>query len=231
MKYPLILSTFFFAFAPLTADAKPPKKSRKAKKHQQQNINNYRPQQNGLTFGMGVGMSVPSNQLDNFVYRLRFNRDVMLEPMLNMGKSSSELRTITTTDVTTGETSTQIESAESQWFGGGLALRYRMAKHGNTDFQAIGGLNYLKTETTGTIQGISGSSLNSEAALSANLGLGLESFFANKWSAGFDVTTPIYTQSNTTYRPIDTSLEPRRKTETTSNQFDPTFKIVLTHYF
>ena len=72
-------------------------------------------------------------------------------------------------------------------------------------------------------EGVEGKVESSGNSMVANLGLGMESFFAPKWSAGFDVTTPIY--QNTTSTATSTT------SESVGMAFAPSFKIMLAHYF
>lgn len=227
MKKIIILSALILASLPITAEA-------------EANANNFRPRAKGLTFGLGVGMSVPSSGLDTYIYRLRVNPKLTIEPMLNIGKTTSE-DSITTTmneiDPDTGDetgsttTSTSVTNIAMNWLGGGVSLRYRVAKRGNTDVQAIGGVGYLKMDSETSIEGITGSSIEESTSLSANVGVGMENFFAPKWSAGVDVTTPIYSQSTSSSTPVDTLLETTSTGTGTGTLLSPSFRLMLTHYF
>lgn len=226
MKKIIILSALILASLPITAEA-------------ETNTNNFRPRAKGLTFGLGVGMSVPSSGLDTYIYRLRVNPKLTIEPMLNIGKTTSEDSITTTmpklddagapTEETT--TSTSVTNTAMNWLGGGVSLRYRVAKRGNTDVQAIGGVGYLKMDSETSIEGITGSSIEESTSLSANVGVGMENFFAPKWSAGVDVTTPIYSQSTSSSTPVDTLLETTSTGTGTGTLLSPSFRLMLTHYF
>lgn len=229
MKKIIILSALILAILPITAEAEA-----------EANANNFRPRAKGLTFGLGVGMSVPSSGLDTYIYRLRVNPKLTIEPMLNIGKTTSE-DSITTTmneiDPDTGDetgsttTSKSVTNTAINWLGGGVSLRYRVAKRGNTDVQAIGGVGYLKIDSEKSTEGITGSSTETSTSLSANVGVGMESFFAPKWSAGVDVTTPIYSQSTSSSTPVDTLAAPISSSTGTGNLLSPSFRLMLTHYF
>ena len=99
MKRIAILSAILFAGFPLVAEAK-------KNDGQKANPNNYRPRSKGATYGMGVGMSVPSDGLDTYIFRVRMNPNLTIEPMLNIGQSTAETTTTFTTaeiDPDTGE--------------------------------------------------------------------------------------------------------------------------------
>ena len=222
MKKVTLLSALVLGVLPLQANAE---------------AENFRPTtKTGPTFGLGVGMSVPSSGLDTYIYRIRPNANLMIEPMLNIGKASSEVTTSTETDVLdddgipTGETETTSSTTETtdSWIGGGLQVRYRIAKRGNTDFQAMGGVGYVQNTLEESIEGVDGSSEEESSSLSVNLGAGVESFFAPKWSAGIDVSTPVYTQVTSDTTPAVGAGE-----NGTGNviAFSPTFRLMLTHYF
>ena len=198
-----------------TAEAKPVlKKSKQA---------NFRPDPKRTTLGLGVGVSVPSEQLDTFIFRLRINPNFTLEPMVNMTQMSTS-ETTTIVDATDSSiTTTTVTSTDMSTMGAGLSMRYRVGRHGNTDLNAIAGVGYVQYDSESSIEGVQGKTSNSGDSMAANLGLGMESFFAPKWSAGFDVTTPIYQTTSST------------ATSTTSESvgmaFAPSFKIMLAHYF
>ena len=235
MKRLCMLPLVLLAVSPLTADAKPKGK----KEPQKANPNNYRPRNQGTTFGMGVGMSVPSSGLDTYIFRIRANPNLTIEPMINTGKTTSETTTTTTTPevddtgAETGDTTSTNTSSttEASWFGGGVTVRYRVAKRGNTDVQALAGAGYVQTDSETTVQDVAGSDLETSTSLSANIGLGMESFFAPKWSAGVDVTTAIYNQGSSTTNPLDPLTENITSTTGTGNLFSPSFRLMLTHYF
>lgn len=206
-----------FALSLLTlnsADAKP-----KGKKKQM----NYRPDANRPTLGLGVGMSVPSEQLDTFILRVRINPNFTLEPMINLTQmSSSETTTITdATDPSISSSTTT--NTDMSTMGGGLAMRYRIGRHGTTDMNAIAGLGYATYTSETSVEGVTGKTVTTGEATVANLGLGMESFFAPRWSAGFDVTTPIYQTS--------TSEATSTESMSTGMALAPSFKIMLAHYF
>lgn len=222
MKKSLLISALVLGSYPLQAFAETP---------------NYRPgTKNGPTFGFGVGTSVPSSGLDTYIYRIRLNPNMTIEPMLNIGSATSEVSTTTMTDVLdengipTGETeaTTSITETSNSWWGGGLHIRYRLAKKGNTDFQTIVGAGYVQTSSEESIQGVDGTDTEENSSLSVNLGAGLESYFAPKWSAGFDVTTAVYSQITSETNPSSGANE-----EGTGSvmAFSPTFRLMLTHYF
>lgn len=235
MKRIVMLSAILIAGLPMIAEAKP-KGNKGAKK---ENPNNYRPRNNGPTYGMGVGMSVPSNGLDTYIFRVRVNPSLTIEPMVNIGKTTAETTTtITTPEVDedgaeTGNTtsSDSKSTTNSSWVGGGLSVRYRIAKRGNTDLQVLGGAGYLKTDSDMTIQDVDGTETETSTSLSANVGVGMENFFAPKWSAGVDITTPIYNQVTSTSNPIDPVVDNIVSTTGTGNLFSPSFRLMLTHYF
>jgi len=184
---------------------------------------NFRPDPKRTTLGLGVGVSVPSEQLDTFIFRLRINPNFTLEPMVNMTQMSTS-ETTTIVDATDSSLSTTtVTNTDMSTMGAGLSMRYRVGRHGNTDLNAIAGVGYVQYDSESSIEGVQGKTSNSGDSMAANLGLGMESFFAPKWSAGFDVTTPIYQTTNST------------STSTTSESvgmaFAPSFKIMLAHYF
>ena len=225
MKKIVIFASLILASFPITAEAE---------------ANNFRPRAKGLTFGLGVGVSVPSDQLDTYIYRLRVNPKLTVEPMINIGKTTTENRSITTmnsidpdTFEETGETETSelVTNTATNWLGAGLSLRYRVAKRGNTDVQAIVGAGYLKTEAETSIEGITGSTDETSTSLSGNIGVGMENFFAPKWSAGVDVTTPIYNQVTMASTPVDNLTAPIENSTGTGTLLSPSFRLMLTHYF
>ncbi len=184
---------------------------------------NHRPDPNRASLGFGVGMSVPSDQLDTFILRIRVNPNFTLEPMVNMMQMSTA-ETTTIVDATDPTISTSTTSnTDLSTLGGGLAMRYRVGRHGNTDLNAIAGIGYAEFSSETSIDGQSGKTTSSGSSTAANLGLGMESFFAPRWSAGFDVTTPVYQTTSSQ----GTSTE----SISTSMAFAPSFKIMLAHYF
>ena len=202
-------------FAINGAEAKP-----KQKNGQQAN---FRPEPGRTTLGLGVGMSVPSEQLDTFILRVRINPNFTLEPMVNMTQLSTS-ETVTIVDATDPSISTStVTNTDMSTMGGGLSMRYRVGRHGNTDLNAIAGVGYVQFDSESSVEGVQGKVQSSGSSMVANLGLGMESFFAPKWSAGFDVTTPVYQTTNSS------------ATSTTSDSvgmaFAPSFKIMLAHYF
>jgi hypothetical protein len=222
MSKKLFLSTLFLGLLPLQSNAE---------------ITNFRPStKDGPTFGFGVGMSVPSSGLDTYIYRVRLNPNMTLEPMLNLGSATSEITTSTVSDVLdedlnpTGETQTTTSTTETSnnWVGGGLQVRYRLAKKGNTDFQTIVGAGYVQNSTEESVEGVDGTTETENSSISVNIGAGLESFFAPKWSAGVDVTTPAYTQITSSTAPVSGENEEGTGSVMT---FSPTFRLMLTHYF
>lgn len=224
MKRFTILPLLILAAFPLHAEGK-----------EDDNSNNYRPRSKSPTVGMGVGMSVPSSGLDTYILRIRVNPNLMIEPMINAGKTTTDTTTTITTpsvdDPEKTETTDSLSSTESSWVGGGLSIRYRIVKRGNTDIQALGGAGYVETESTTTIKDFSGTQISTSTSLSANIGIGMENFFAPKWSAGFDVTTAIYNQSTSAYTPIDPLVEDITSTTGSGNLFSPSFRLMLAHYF
>lgn len=184
---------------------------------------NHRPDPKRASLGFGVGMSVPSEQLDTFILRIRVNPNFTLEPMVNMMQMSTS-ETTTTVDATDPSLSTSSTSnTDLSTLGGGLAMRYRVGRHGNTDLNAIAGIGYAEFSSETSIEGQSGKTTLSGSSTAANLGLGMESFFAPRWSAGFDVTTPVYQTSS--------SQGVSTESISTSMAFAPSFKIMLAHYF
>lgn len=199
-----------------TAEAKP----FKGKKAQ---ANNFRPEANRTTLGLGVGVSVPSEQLDTFILRVRINPNFTLEPMVSLMQMSSS-ETTTLVDATDPSISTSTTSnTDLSTLGGGLAMRYRVGRHGNTDLNAIAGVGYASYTSENTIDGVQGNTTTSGSSTVANLGLGMENFFAPRWSAGFDLTTPIYQTTTSTATSTDGL--------STSMALAPSFKIMLAHYF
>lgn len=184
---------------------------------------NFRPDPNRTTLGLGVGMSVPSEQLDTFIFRVRVNPNFTLEPMVNMTQMSTT-ETTTIVDATDPSiSSSTVTNTDLSTMGGGLSMRYRVGRSGNTDLNAIAGVGYVQFDSETSVEGVAGKAQSSGDSMAANIGLGMESFFAPKWSAGFDVTTPIYQSTNST------------ATSSTSQSvgmaFAPSFKIMLAHYF
>ena len=102
-------------------------------------------------------------------------------------------------------------------------MRYRVGRHGNTDLNAIAGVGYVQFDSETSVEGVQGKVQSSGDSMVANLGVGMESFFAPKWSAGFDVTTPIYQTTN--------SSATSTTSEVVGMAFAPSFKIMLAHYF
>ncbi len=213
------------------ADAKPIEKV---------NPKNFRPRATGPTLGLGVGVSVPSDQLDTFILRIRMNENLTIELMINYNQFSSSEETISTfeeTDPETGEelgnttTSSTVVNTDLSSLGGGLMMRYRFGKRGNTDLNAIAGIGYLQYSTETTTEGVQGKDLDSGSTLSVNAGMGMENYFAPKWSAGFDVTTPVYQNGITSNTPRDSITESTVSSTTTGLSFAPTFRIMLAHYF
>lgn len=184
---------------------------------------NYRPEANRPTLGLGVGMSVPSEQLDTFILRIRINPNFTLEPMVNFTQiTSSETTTITdATDPSVSTSTTTTTDLNTR--GGGLAMRYRIGRHGTTDMNAIAGLGYATYTSETSVEGSTGKTTSTGEATVANIGLGMESFFAPRWSAGFDVTTPIYQNSS--------SKATSTESMSTGMALAPSFKIMLAHYF
>ena len=166
----------------------------------------------------------------------------MIEPMLTAGSTTTETTTNTEQQSTDEngipltdddgnpilETISTTTENNSSFLGGGLHLRYRVAKRHNTDFQVIAGVGYVRNTTEETVAGVQGSEEEEASSLSANLGAGVESFFAPKWSAGIDVTTPLYTQiaSSTSTNGVEND-----NGTATGLGFTPTFRLMLTHYF
>ena len=211
-----------------------------AKPKQDNNPNNYRPRAKGPTLGLGVGVSVPSDQLDTFILRIRMNSNLTIEPMVNYNQYSSVDDTTSTlneidpdTGLETGDTitSTTVVNTDLNSLGGGLMMRYRFGKRGNTDLTAIGGVGYIQYTTETSTDGVDGKDVESGNTMSVHTGLGMENFFAPKWSAGFDVTTPIYQTGHTESIPRDALSEPTVTADTTGLSFAPTFRIMLAHYF
>jgi hypothetical protein len=203
----------------------------------------FRPVHKTPTFGLGVGMSVPSSGLDTYVYRIRINADIMVEPMVNLGSATSEETATTEQQALDADGNPEVDSdgnpvmenvntvteIENSWIGGGVHVRYRFAHRGNTDFQAIGGVGYVSNTTETSVQDVEGIDEEGTSSLSANLGVGLESFFASKWSAGVDVTTPIYTQMKSNVNPSGTGNNTVTVMGVTA--FSPSFRLMLTHYY
>ena len=194
-----------------------------AKEDQAADFQNFRPSPQGKTVGMGVGITVPSDKLDTFILRVRMSPTLTLEPMLNYSSmSSSDTQKIEDpTDATkTIDTTTTTDFSS---MGGGLSMRYRVGKHGNTDLNAIAGVGYVQYSSESKIEGVEGKSTATGSSTVANIGLGMESFIAPKWSAGFDATTPIYAMSS--------GASDTAESSSTSMAFAPTFRLMLAHYF
>ena len=184
---------------------------------------NLRPDPARTTLGLGVGVSVPSEQLDTFILRIRINPNFTLEPMVNMTQMSTS-ETTTIVDATDPSISTStVTNTDMSTMGGGLSMRYRVGRSGNTDLNAIAGVGYVQFDSETSVEGVQGKVQSSGDSMVANLGLGMESFFAPKWSAGFDVTTPIYQTTN--------SIATSTTSESVGMAFAPSFKIMLAHYF
>ena len=184
---------------------------------------NMRPDKSMTTLGLGVGMSVPSEQLDTFILRVRINPNFTLEPMVNLTQLSTS-ETTTIIDATDPSISTTtVTNTDVSTMGGGLSMRYRVGRHDNTDLNAIAGIGYVQFDSETSVEGVQGKVESSGSSMVANLGLGMESFFAPKWSAGFDVTTPIYQTTNSTATSTSS--------KTVGMAFAPSFKIMLAHYF
>ena len=109
--------------------------------------------------------------------------------------STSETVTIVDASDPSISTST-VTNTDMSTMGGGLSMRYRVGRHGNTDLNAIAGVGYVQFDSESSVEGVQGKVQSSGSSMVANLGLGMESFFAPKWSAGFDVTTPVYQTTN-----------------------------------
>ena len=174
-----------------------------AKPQANNNPNNFRPRAEGPTFGLGVGMSVPSDSLDIFALRIRMNPNLIIEPMLHYSQFSGMETTTTTMDEidpasgeTTGNTTNSETTTTTDFnsLGGGLAMRYRFGRRGNTDLQAIGGVGYVQASSESSVNGVAGADVMETTSLAVNAGIGVENF-APKWSAGFDLTTPLYQMS------------------------------------
>ena len=216
MSVPKILGLCALSFFTVnSAEAKPNLKNAKQA--------NLRPDPARTTLGLGVGMSVPSEQLDTFILRVRINPNFTLEPMVNMTQMSTS-ETTTIIDATDPSISTTtVTNTDVSTMGGGLSMRYRIGRHENTDLNAIAGIGYVQFDSENSVEGVQGKVESSGDSMVANLGLGMESFFAPKWSAGFDVTTPIYQNTTSTATSISS--------ESVGMAFAPSFKIMLAHYF
>ena len=70
----------------------------------------FRPVHKTPTFGLGVGMSVPSSGLDTYVYRVRINADIMIEPMVNLGSATSEETATTEQQALDAEGNPEVDS-------------------------------------------------------------------------------------------------------------------------
>ena len=198
-----------------TAEAQPKLKTPKK--------SNFRPDKSMTTIGLGVGMSVPSEQLDTFILRIRINPNFTLEPMVNLTQISTSETTIIIDASDSSISNETVTNTDVSTMGGGLSMRYRVGRHDNTDLNAIAGLGYVQFDSETSVEGVQGKVESSGNSMVANLGLGMESFFAPKWSAGFDVTTPVYQTTNSTATSTSS--------ETVGMAFAPSFKIMLAHYF
>lgn len=219
------------AFSPIV-EAKP--------KAPDNNPNNFRPRAEGPTLGLGVGMSVPSESLDIYALRVRMNPNLIIEPMLHYSKlSASEVATTTMEEIDpasgdpTGDTTTSESTTNTDFssLGGGLTMRYRFGRRGNTDLQAIGGVGYVQAGSESRTVGIEGSNIMGTTSMAVNAGVGVENFFAPKWSAGFDMTTPLYQVTQSTSTPADVMDSPITTSETSGIAISPTLRIMLVHYF
>ena len=216
MSFPKIFGLCAISlFAFNSAEAKPI-----LKKNKQTNL---RPDPARTTLGLGVGMSVPSEQLDTFILRVRVNPNFTLEPMVNMTQMSTSESTTIIDATGPSISTTTVTNTDVSTMGGGLSMRYRVGRHGNTDLNAIAGVGYVQFDSETSVEGVQGKVESSGDSMVANLGLGMESFFAPKWSAGFDVTTPIYQKTNSTATSTSS--------ESVGMAFAPSFKIMLAHYF
>lgn len=200
------------------------------------NANNFRPKPNP-TLGLGVGQTVGAGQLDTYTLRVRMNPNLMIEPMLMAGKASSTMTETTVTNeidpntgAATGNQTTESSetTTDTSWMGGNLGVRYRIARRGNTDVAFLGNVAYAKGNAESKTQGVTETDTYTQSGLGANIGVGMESFFAPKWSAGFDLTTSIY--STSTSNGVTMSGDKSDATGT-SNAFNPTMRLMLVHYF
>lgn len=213
-----------------TADAKP----------QDNNPNNYRPRAEGPTLGLGVGMSVPSDSLDVFALRIRMNPNFIIEPMLHYSQFSGMETTTTTMEEidpasgnATGNTTTSSTTSTTNFnsLGGGLSMRYRFGRRGNTDLQAIGGVGYVQASSESSVNGIPGADVMETTSMAVNAGIGIENFFAPKWSAGFDLTTPLYQTTQNSTTPADELESTINSGESSGITLSPSVRIMLVHYF
>ena len=211
-----------------------------AKPQANNNPNNFRPRNEGPTLGLGVGMSVPSDSLDVYALRIRMNPNLIIEPMLHYSQFSG-METTTTTmeeiDPTSGEatgnttTSETTTTTDFNSLGGGLAMRYRFGRRGNTDLQAIGGVGYVKASSESSVNGVAGADVMETTSMAVNAGIGVENFFAPKWSAGFDLTTPLYQTNQNSSTPADELDSAMTSGESSGMTLSPSVRIMLVHYF
>ena len=211
-----------------------------AKPNQNNNPNNYRPRAEGATLGLGVGVSVPSDSLDTYALRIRMNPNLIIEPMLHYTQYSGTETSITTMDEIdpasgdpTGETTTSSLTTTTDFssLGAGLGMRYRIGRRGNTDLQAIGGVGYVNASSSSKVNGVDGSDQLETTSIAVNAGIGVENFFAPKWSAGFDLTTPVYQTNSTSSTPADVLESATTTGETSGVALSPSLRIMLVHYF
>ena len=183
------------------------------------------------TFGFGVGMTFPSDgmQLNTMAWRLRLNNKLTIEPMFgyNQTESSSAVSSAVVDD--DGEESTEIVTtvAGTSTLDGSLNVRYNLLERGPTDFYLLGGVGYAQYSTDTSVEGSEELLEERGSILAVSVGAGLEGFVAPKWSAGIDLFTPVYTMVNGT----TTGGDEDKEESGSAISVDPTFRLMLTHYF
>ena len=135
-------------------------------------------------------MSV-SEQLDTFILRIRVNPNFTLEPVVNMTQMSTS-ETTTIIDATDPSISTTtVTNTDVSTIGGGPQYAISHWTPRKYRLNAIAGVGYVQFDSETSVEGVKGKVESSGDSMVANLGLGMESFFAPKWSAGFDVTAHL----------------------------------------
>ena len=127
------------------------------------------------------------------------------------------------------EASTEVvtTTAQTSTIDGSLNVRYNVLARGQTDFYLLGGFGYAQYSTDTSVEDTDELLEERGNILAVSVGAGLEGFIASKWSAGIDLFTPVYTTVNGT-----TAGGGEDKEESGSAiSVDPTFRLMLTHYF
>ena len=195
------------------------------------------------TLGFSVGASAPSDSLNlnSIAIRYRVNHRLTFEPMVKYTQatvddtSTSEEYTYDdegneTVETVSSTTETAVTNMEF-----GLNVRYRLgfkkpARSSAADLYGLVGVGYTSINSESSVEGSDVTSTDQASGLAVNVGVGIEGWINQHWSAGIDAYTMLYGQMSGE-SDLDGSGGPETESAMTAISVSPQLRLSINCYF